>query len=318
MANIVLSGKCNLKCPYCFANGFTKEQSKDFDMSDLRDALDFIAPDREVGLIGGEPLIYPNIDTLLEILYYDPRFLRVTLFTNGIMLDKHIDSLVNRKLSILINLNSSKDIGKSALERIDNGISMLCERGMKNNITLGINIYEQGQNFDEFIEIASKYGLDRIRLSVSIPHDKSEGAIPYFTKMKGTLLELYKRLKEKNIAPCPDCNIIPECVYTKEELAFIDTLPAVSEREKALMLGKTPVCSPIIDVYSDLSATRCFGCYDDLKVSIKDFKNINDLKNYFFMWIDSKRVHVPVREECKSCYKFNTFSCYGACLCYKN
>ncbi len=317
MANIVLLGKCNLRCPYCFAHDFTESQSADFSMDDLNRVLDFIAPDGEVGLIGGEPLIYKNIDTVLDILSQDPRFFRINLFTNGALIDKHIDSLTSRKLSILINLNSSEDIGKPTLEKIDQNIALLIERQMKNQITLGINIYKENQSFDEFIEIAKKYNFKRARFSVSIPHDKSEGAIAYFNRMKPTLLNFYKILKENGIAPCPDCNIIPECVYTEAELSFIDTLPALSPTEKALLMGRASVCSPIIDIYSDLSATRCFGCYDDLKVSITEFESIADLKNYFFMWLDSVRVHTPVSPTCKDCYKFNTFACYGACLCYK-
>jgi sulfatase maturation enzyme AslB (radical SAM superfamily) len=317
MANIVLLGRCNLKCPYCFAEDFTSSQSADFDMSSLDEVLNFIAPDGEVGLIGGEPLIYKSIDTVLDILKDDMRFRRVTLFTNGVFIDKHIDSLLFPKLSILINLNSSEDIGKANFDRIDSNIELLCKRGMAQNVTLGINIYKENQSFDEFVSIANKYGFKRVRFSVSIPQDKSCGAIPYFEKMKPTLLRFYEIMKENGIAPCPDCNIIPECVYTPEELAFIDTVPCFSQREEALLLGKASVCSPIIDIYPDLCAARCFGCYDDIKVSIKGFKSISDLRNYFFMWIDSVRVHKPVRETCKDCYKFNTFACYGACICYK-
>ena len=317
MANIVLLGKCNLRCPYCFAHDFTQAQSADFKLENLPEVLDFVAPDGEVGLIGGEPLIYKNIDTVLDALANDPRFYRINLFTNGVYIDRHIDHLTSRKLSILINLNSSEDIGKDALDKIDANIALLLERQMKDNITVGINIYKENQRFDELLQIVSKYGFRYVRFSVSIPSDKSEGAIAYFERMKPTLFDFYRQLKDKNIAPCPDCNIIPECVYTDEELAFIDTLPTVSQRERALLMGKASVCSPLIDIYGDLSANRCFGCYDDIKVSIRDFESISDLRNYFFMWIDSVRVHTPVRDECKNCYKFNTFSCYGACLCYK-
>lgn len=317
MANIVLLGKCNLRCPYCFAHDFTDSQSADFDLNNLDTVLDFIADDGEVGLIGGEPLMYKNVDTVLNALSHDPRFFKINLFTNGTLIDKHIDALTSRKLSILINLNSSEDTGRLALEKTENGIKALIERGMKASVTLGINIYKENQSFDELIEIALKYGFKHVRFSVSIPSDKSEGAISYFKRMKPTLIAFYKKLKENGVAPCPDCNIIPECVYTPEELAFIDTLPAVSPREKSLLMGRASVCSPIIDIYPDLSATRCFGCYNDIKVSITDFETINDLRNYFFMWIDSVRVHTPICDSCSDCYKFNTFACYGACLCYK-
>ena len=62
MANIVLSGKCNLRCPYCFAEDFTCEQSEDMSLDDFYRVADFIAEEGSVGLIGGEPLM--NIEII--------------------------------------------------------------------------------------------------------------------------------------------------------------------------------------------------------------------------------------------------------------
>ena len=84
-----------------------------------------------------------------------------------------------------------------------------------------------------------------------------------------------------------------------------------------MILGNNAVCSPIIDIYPDGTATRCFGCYDDLRVSIFDFKCLNDLRNHFFMEIDARRVHKKSRALCENCYDYKTFKCYGGCLCYK-
>ena len=317
MANIALLNRCNLRCSYCFADNYTASEREDITIDTFCRLLDFSAPDGEVGLIGGEPLLHKSIDTFLEILRNDMRFMRVTLFTNGIFIDKHIDSLIQKKLVILINLNSCEDIGKDSFEKIDKNIGMLIERGMKRNITLGINVYKENQDFSSFLEIVKKYGFDKIRLSVVIPCEKSQGGINYFYKMKPTLFKLYRELRELNVCPCYDCNAIPECVYTDEEKAFLKALPFANDYERQIFMGERSVCSPVIDLYPDMTATRCFGCYDNLRVSIGDFKNINDLKNHFFMEIDSRLVHSYSRPECKDCYKYKTFACFGGCLCYK-
>jgi MoaA/NifB/PqqE/SkfB family radical SAM enzyme len=315
MANIALLNRCNLKCPYCFANDYTESKGDDINVDTFLELLDFVAPDREVGLIGGEPLLHEKIDTFLEILDNDYRFRAVTLFTNGIYIDKHIDYLKSPNLIILINVNSKEQIGK-LFDKVDNGIELLINQGMKNSITLGINIYKENQDFSDILYLAKKYGIKKIRVSVVIPQDKSEGGINYFYRMKNTLLSLCRELKEIGACPYYDCNAVPECIYTDEETEFISSLPFNSEYEREIFMGKRSVCSPVIDIYPDKTATRCFGCYDN-KVKIEDFKSILDIRNYFFMQIDSRLVHNYSRKECKDCYKHKTFGCFGGCLCYK-
>ena len=317
MANIALLNRCNLRCKYCFADNYTEGEREDISTKTFLELLDFASPDREVGIIGGEPLLHKGFDELMEIIKNDFRFLRATIFTNGIFIDKHLDILSHPKFIILINVNSIKNIGKDNYNRIDENIGLLINRGMKNAITLGINVYEENQDFSDFLYLVEKYVFKRVRVSVVIPHNKSEGGINYFYKMKATLFNLYKKLKELNACPCYDCNAIPECVYTDEEKSFLASLPFLNEYERDIFMGKRSVCSPVIDLYPDKSATRCFGCYDSLRVNIDDFKNINDLKNHFFMEIDARKVHSYSREECKSCYKYKTFGCFGGCLCYK-
>jgi hypothetical protein len=224
---------------------------------------------------------------------------------------------VHPKFIVLVNVNSKDDIGKDNFERLDKNIEMLIDSGMKGNITLGINVYKENQDFTDFLYLVSKYTFNKIRLSVVIPHDKSEGGISYFYKMKPTLFKLYKELRDLGVSPCYDCNAIPECVYTEKEREILYSLPFSNEFEREIFLGKRSVCSPVIDIYPDYTATRCFGCYDMDKVSIKDFESINDLKNYFFMKIDARLVHSYSRKECKNCYKHKIFGCFGGCLCYK-
>ena len=149
---------CNLLCDYCdteFDKGFVYnsnelvEKIKTFDLKNIH----------SISLTGGEPLLHKNIDTFLEILKNDMRFVRATVFTNGIYIDKHLASLIHPKFIILINVNSQNDIGKNAFEKVDKNIELLIENGMKHNVTLGINVYEENQDFTDFYVLSENIPL---------------------------------------------------------------------------------------------------------------------------------------------------------------
>lgn len=315
MANIALLNRCNLRCPYCFADGYLNDDSTDISIKAFTEILDFCAPDGEIGIIGGEPLLHKDFDTLMDIAANDFRLGKITVFTNGIFIDKHINALLNRKTTVLINVNSTKDIGKSNFEKIDKNIGVLLDAGHR-GVSLGINVYENGQDFSDFIYLIKKYGFKKIRLSVVIPKDKTIGGIKYFSKMKPTLFSLYKELLRLDVMPYYDCNAIPECVYTKDELEILNALPFTSQFEREIFTGARSVCSPVIDIYPDKTSTRCFGCFNMARANIEDFDSIADLRNYFFKEIDTRLVHRYHSEKCKDCYKHKVFGCFGGCLCY--
>ena len=85
MANIMLTEKCNLRCPYCFADDFVCDRGKEIPFEELKRVILRIvreSPARKVGLIGGEPTLYSKFAELCELLRsYDIPFL--TINTNG-------------------------------------------------------------------------------------------------------------------------------------------------------------------------------------------------------------------------------------------
>lgn len=317
MANIALLNRCNLRCPYCFADNYTAEEREDITMPVFMELLDLCAEEGQVGLIGGEPFLHKNILTFLEILRMDPRFGRVTVFTNGIFIDKAMDLLRDRKFHLLINVNSAADVGEANFARMRENVRLLGRTVGPHGFTLGINVYREEQDFSDFLAVARENGVRKIRISLVIPHDKSEGGLPYFRRMKKTLFSLYEELKALGIAPCYDCNAIPACVYTEEERAFLASLPYENEQERRIFMGEASVCSPVIDLYPDRTATRCFGMYDAARVPVRDFTCLSDLRNYFFKEIDCRLVNTPSCAACEDCYKYKTFGCFGGCLCYK-
>ena len=63
MANLFLTRKCNLKCPYCFADEFVNKENEEYTMENFHKAINFIKtmPDERVGFIGGEPTLHPSL-----------------------------------------------------------------------------------------------------------------------------------------------------------------------------------------------------------------------------------------------------------------
>ena len=83
MPNIMLTYRCNLHCPYCFANEFVNKQNTDISVSNFRKAVDFLTRTgtASIGLIGGEPTLHPAFQILMEMLIADRRISGVTLYT---------------------------------------------------------------------------------------------------------------------------------------------------------------------------------------------------------------------------------------------
>ena len=101
MANVLLTETCVRSCPYCFAKQYMSE-------TDVKDALSwdniiYIADllqssgEKHISLLGGEPLIHPNVADM--IVYLNKRGLDVTVFTSGIMPDEKFQVFVQKLLS---------------------------------------------------------------------------------------------------------------------------------------------------------------------------------------------------------------------------
>ena len=103
MANIFLTRKCNLKCPYCFADEFVNKANEEISIENFKKAYNFIKTEKgeRLGLIGGEPTLHPHFDDFLDIILEDKDIERCIVYTNGLELDKHINKITNPKLHFL-------------------------------------------------------------------------------------------------------------------------------------------------------------------------------------------------------------------------
>lgn len=313
MANIALTKYCNLQCPYCFAQDMmTEEEKSNIEINILQDILKWLenTPEERIGLIGGEPTLHPKFKEILSIVNnYCERTQRTSiLFTNGIKL-KDFLPYISPNMSILININSPEYMTKVNFESLLETLNILYIKGkLQNQVTCGCNLCLEIQNYDFFWDIIDKYKINHVRVSVTAPSnlEYKNNKEKYYEDLKPIFLSFISNAKKRKVIVNLDCNHIPKCYFTPDELTFIidncNENPFIRE-----------CCEPCIDITADFKATCCFGTYDSL-IDCCYFQNCHELKEYFLKEIISKKHAFNNFGKCQDCLDFHLKKCQGGCL----
>jgi sulfatase maturation enzyme AslB (radical SAM superfamily) len=323
MANIMITERCNLRCPYCFANEFVGKSTDDISMDNFVKALDFALTNEneEIGIIGGEPTVHSKLKEMLELIIHDERVQSCTLFTNGILLDRYFNQIIHPKFKILINCNSPMDIGEDNYEKMVENIEILSEKYyMSDRITLGINMYKPDFDYDYIIKLLKDFGYLFVRTSISVPNnanDANSTSLNHFRIMKPRVIEFYHKLLNEGILPFYDCNAIPKCIFTPQEYKSLEQKIEALEREDINFTSELKTCSPVIDILPDLSIIRCFALSQQEKAKIGDFENIQEARAYFNYCFDTLAYHINADSQCGDCKEKTTMKCTGGCYAFK-
>ena len=324
MANIMINRVCNLKCPYCFANEFVNQKEcvvheSNMTFENFKKAVDFICrtPGERVGIIGGEPLLHPDINKMIKDSIDKNEIRDVIVFTNGIHLDNIINELGNVKIHVLVNYNPPTDTGKKANDKILSNLDeAINKRFLKDKITLGINMYKPGFEYEYILTALRKFNYHNVRTSICVPNTsekKNQNSIEYFKKMKDSVMEFFGECLKLGVVPNFDCNPLPKCLWTEEDWDLFDKFEKL---DRNCNLTRSCKCSPVLDILPNLQVSRCFGC-SEAKTNLFDFKNCEDIRRFFSHEIDSVMETVPTTDKCKQCYDFVCSKCSGGCLAFK-
>ena len=328
MANIMMTDVCNLRCPYCFANEFVNKDTNEISEENFNRAVDFIVGDgshSSVGLIGGEPTVHSQFEKYLRRLIEDDRVKTVVVYTNGILLDKYWDVICHPKVRILVNCNCPEDIGEKNYERLCPNLEYMIETRMfKKNVTLGINMYQQDFPYAYIIELLKKYHFHHVRVSITVPNmedGRNADAHVYFESMKPRMFEFFHELLSNEIIPNYDCNKIPSCLITEED---VESFRKYGKNRyihehigRSNISDKIVKCSPVIDIRQDLTAVRCFGLSECTKQDNRNFSGIRELENYYRRTIDAYGCNTVYSEKCIDCHARLVQKCNGGCLAFK-
>lgn len=328
MANIMMTDVCNLHCPYCFANEFVNKDRNEITEEAFEKAVDFILGDGShstVGLIGGEPTVHSRFEYFMRKLLVDDRVKGVMVYTNGSLMDCFWDVLCHPKTHLLINCNSPKDIGELQFEHLCENLHVLIDEKLcKDRVTLGINMYQENFEYQYILGLLKKFQFHHVRVSITVPNldeNRNINAHDYFESMKPRMFEFFHELLRNEIIPNFDCNKIPSCLVTEEEL--VQFHPYLNSKFIKNNIGHSNIgsinvhCSPVIDIRQDLTAVRCFGLSSCTKQCIEEFNGIKELENYYLRTVDAFAYNTSYCVKCVDCHLRKVMKCSGGCLAYK-
>lgn len=315
MPNLLLTETCVRSCPYCFA----KQYMQDTDVSDALtwDNLIYIADlllasgEHHISLLGGEPLIHPDVAEF--IVYLNKRGLMVTVFTSGIMPEKKFTQFVDKLFSFqdlmatfVVNVNEPKYCKSSELERVRRFLSVFSQKA-----SLSFNIYKLDFNMAFLANYIIDYNLNRhIRLGIAhpIPGKKNLYISPeHFGEVKDKLLRFFNDFEKLHIDPGFDCGF-PMCMFSDEELGriFKYTVGQCSFQ-----------CGPAIDIGTDLSVWSCFPLSDFKKRNLLEFNSFGEIVSFYNAEMEKVRQEGGgIYSSCATCLYRQKRLCSGGCLAH--
>lgn len=171
---ISVTDKCNLRCRYCMPadiESVSMGEILTFEEIAYITARAAELGIRRVRITGGEPLVRKQCPVLIEMLKSIPGIEQVAITTNGVLLEDHIDELVNAGVD---GINISIDTldryryalitGKDKLEDVQKGLGAALNRGIKvkvNAVSVDWNRYNKNIYRDPYEDVWSLIDLAR-------------------------------------------------------------------------------------------------------------------------------------------------------------
>ncbi|MGN1308157.1 MAG: radical SAM protein [Faecousia sp.] len=324
---IMLNGKCNLHCPYCFAAESMESAAGEISLEAFSQAVDFAlngTKKRGIGIIGGEPTLHSRFDNLITQLVVDSRVESVDIFTNGTTLIEHLSVFTNEKVHVLVNCNSPQMIGETVLQRITAGVDALFSSGVTmDRVGLGINIFRENDDYSYFLSLVDRYQMDSVRISVSVPPNapcSGDDRFRYFKQHFQQAHDLVLSLLDRGTVPVFDCNKIPPCLLQGESETILQRYQNNPKSMNAVVrsnyLNGLARCTPSIVVDQNLDAIRCFALSSQTRSSIKDFTTLEELQRFYEKNID-RIGYESDHPDCLDCMYRTEKRCMGGCLVFK-
>jgi radical SAM protein with 4Fe4S-binding SPASM domain len=317
--NILLTYYCNNKCKYCFnpISQYASDEKNIFmSVENFRYVLDFLKINKikEVRLLGGEPLIHPDLRTIFELIIKEKYFNSVTIFTNGIFSHKTRDYLIKLKKRIyvylVLNLNHPTEYSKKKYNLILDNLEFLKDNLFE--ISISYNIYQRNFDYEYLFETCRNYGIRTIRVCIANPDSENKNEILSRVERKKIGKRLFSfciKAYENQIKILFDCTV-PLCILSDDQLGKLVKIGGFS----SYIFG---VCSPAIDVDPFLNVFRCFPTNKIISRSLKGVNSIKKLNLFFYKEIDFYKWQI-IDEKCKKCDYFRLRTCQGDCIGFKS
>jgi len=304
MVNIIVSNVCNMQCACCFAEDHMSNGNKAFiSLDEFERRLDYVDQSaiNEIRLIGGEPTLHPQFDTLIQ--QAQRRGKHLVVFTHGLLPDRIVSALEAippDACTILVNTNATRHSdGPTKAEQTRRQAVL---RRLGSRALLGFTIVTPRPELDFLLPLAQGC-QPKIRLGLAQPilggsnrylHPKQYPQVghpiarfAYTAAQHGLTVEL-------------DCGFV-RCMFSQDDL---ETLHAA---------GVDPAwrCNPIVDIGINGEAFHCFPLANQAVVPAADLAA--NLRASLAAKVQPYRV-AGIYKECSSCRFKLMGACTGGCL----
>ncbi len=311
MPNILLTTRCNLSCPYCFAQEKMYAHRMDMPLENVQRVIDFLKRSKFplFRVMGGEPTLHPNFNEIIQMAL-DEGF-HVDVLSNATWSEStaaFFSRISSKKLGFLLNIDHPDRYTAKQRALIQRNLNSLKGRG---GITLSFNIFEKQPRSDYILELAQQYEIKDIRLSLSLPVFGTENAYLPFKELfeiAPFVPHFAAEAEARGIAVRFD-NAVPLCIFDEAQLSYL-LLHGVYD------LNNNPRCDPIIDIGPDLTIWSCF-CLSALENrQLGEFATLFEAQAYYRRVWGVYQDKVFPLGKCASCFYREKWGCQGGCLTY--
>lgn len=314
MANLYLTHRCDRGCPFCFARKVLKDSNNIDEILTLDEITQFIDHYGHeaggVGLLGGEPFLYPHFDELINLLLQRGVFAKIfTSGTNPIpraLADMNLPDVLG-KLAFVVNVGT-RDTYTDA--KYVNLVKLLERFGPA--CSLSFTIFDLSADPTYLFDLIDRYHLNRdIRVGIALPiYNGGNQFIPkeQYKQAGDYFVETARKAAERSISLSMDCGFTA-CMFTTEQ---IGTLLA-----KGTALNF--VCGAAVDVGPGLQTWNCFPLFRLGRVNALDYPDMNALKEALDkQCAKSLTPGVGIFDECADCEMYLKRFCQGGCKSFKS
>ena len=199
-----VTSACNLRCPHCL-NDSGKAHDEELDTKQAMTVIDELSKNKVLSVLisGGEPLLRPDILTLLE--YISSKRIRPSIATNGVELPEEI-IIGLRDLPVYQAHVSIDGIGaqhdrfrgrKGAFEASCKTIRRLQEEGISVSISTTVTA-ENLDDFDRIIDLAVDLGCAGFLANSFLPSGRGKRNVERLSLTTDGYYRFYKKLFEKS------------------------------------------------------------------------------------------------------------------------
>ncbi len=320
---LTLNRECNLRCNYCYARGTGYDVKKNMSLENAKRILDFCKTGKikHLVLIGGEPLLYPDLFPLLREC--SEKDFDVHLSTNGIAFSnsdfcEKVFSIIRPSINVSIKgYDSASYIGTTSCDAFSDLLEAFANF-KKNDVDFHVSYVLTEDNLSNFligVKKAFEFGASALHLSFAYDFNTASIKDLNFLKKNNPVFKISKfvsmvdEIENVTSGNWDFENGYPLCFYSQEQIKKIGNHLATGCQ---MLFGDGILFDP------DLNIIPCNSMYSVKMGQMgKDFDSYDEFEVF-----SSEKEYLLIRRyleslpssDCKKCEKLKY--CGGGCTLF--